>query len=532
MAHDWQNWIDRLKSRDLTQEELREFEDALREDPALADEYLDALLTDTSLEAEGLPDPRAWMRSMVASPLSSPIPRRAYYRSPGFWAAAAAVVLIMGAAGFFTGRSSVHPKVAMTPGKPEPVATITDADDAAAAVGLKIGAPLDKGTLVIPDQSKVGIAMRSGARLEIRGPANLELENSERIRLDKGRLSTYAPEYAHGFTVVTNDGRVVDLGTRFITSAGTKLGTEVHVLDGLVETYSSPFRNDLKPQDLKKTEAAILKDGKMTSTDYLARRFDVPLDPNLPDSDGDGIPDATEVQYGSDPYDSASQPVLLRMEESFRNYPIGPIARVKATTVGVEPAALWEGGGSFVSKGLTYENHGRTLITSNGSVRTLGEANVGSTLFPLTRLPANGVFYISYLMQIEQPATSPKSTFGGFLLYNGDKEELFVGDLSTGGNMGSRFRTSVSEEHGKIPVDGATHLFVIRIDRTKLVTDIYVDPPLGEPENAGNRFIRYQDVPVFDRISMRSASSGAQYPVNFDEIRIGLTWDSVLPLEK
>lgn len=530
MAHDWQNWIDRLKSRDLTQEELREFEDALREDPALADEYLDALLTDTSLEAEGLPDPREWIGNTVSASASAS--RGRTYRSPGFWAAAAAVLLIMGSIAFFTGRSTVRPAVAVLPEKPEPVATITDADDVASASGLKIGAPLDKGLLTIPDQSKVGIAMRGGARLEVRGPASIELENPERIRLDKGRLSTYAPDYAHGFTVVTNDGRLVDLGTRFITSAGTTLGTEVHVLDGLVETYSSPFSNDLKPQDLKKTEAAILKDGKMTSTDYLARRLDVPLDPNLPDSDGDGIPDATEVQYGSNPYDSASQPVLLRMEESFRKYPAGPIARIKATTSGVQPNALWEGGGSFVNKGLTYENNGRTLITSDGSIRTLGEANVGSTLYPLTRLPTEGVFYISFLMQIDKMATPPKSTFGGFLLYNGDKEELFVGDLSTSGNLGARFRTSSGEDHGKVPVDGATHLFVIRIDRTKLVTDIYADPPLGESENPANRFIRYQDVPVFDRISMRSASAGAPYPVNFDEIRIGLTWDSVLPLEK
>jgi len=530
MEHDWQNWIDRLKSKDLTQEELREFEHALREDPALADEYLDALLTDTSLEAQSLPDPRLWMES----PLSSPVPSitRPLYKAPWFWGAAAAVVLTMGSVGYFTGRSSVHPQIAALPSKPEPVATITDADDPAAAAGLKIGAPLDKGALVIPDQAKVGIAMRGGARLEIRGPANLELENSERIRLDKGRLSTYAPEYAHGFTVITNDGKVVDLGTRFITSTGTKLGTEVHVLDGLVETYSSLSQKNEKPQDLKRAQAAILKDGKMTSTDYLARRLDVPLDPNLPDSDGDGIPDVVEIQYGSNPRDSASQPVLLRMEESFLNYSEGSIARVPATATGTERGALWQGGGSFLKKGLTYGNNGRSLVTSEGSVRTIGEANVGATLFPLTRLPSEGVFYISFLMELEVAPDALKRAFGGFLLYNGDKEELFVGDLSSDGSFGSTFRTAAHEDHGQVPLDAATHLCVIRIDRTRLVTDVYIDPPLGEPEDANRRFIRYQDAPVFDRISMRSGCSGMQYPVTFDEIRIGLTWDSVLPLVK
>jgi hypothetical protein len=109
--------------------------------------------------------------------------------------------------------------------------------------GLRIGAPLQKGTLAIPDGSKVGLAMRSGARLELRGPADLIIEDANKVRLRKGRLSTYAPEYAHGFTVDSADGKVVDLGTRFVTATGAGRGTEIHVLEGKVEAFApSPKR--------------------------------------------------------------------------------------------------------------------------------------------------------------------------------------------------------------------------------------------------------------------------------------------------
>ena len=37
MNHDWHDWIDRLKSKDLTEKELNDFEAALREDPAHMD---------------------------------------------------------------------------------------------------------------------------------------------------------------------------------------------------------------------------------------------------------------------------------------------------------------------------------------------------------------------------------------------------------------------------------------------------------------------------------------------------------------
>jgi hypothetical protein len=78
-------------------------------------------------------------------------------------------------------------------------------------------------------------------------------------------------------------------------------------------------------------------------------------------------------------------------------------------------------------------------------------------------------------------------------------------------------------------MDGETHLFVTRIDRTRLVTDVFIDPAPGQPETSANYRFRYQAVPDVDRLEVRSGCTTGTFPVEFDEIRVGLTWDAVVP---
>lgn len=426
------------------------------------------------------------------------------------------------------------PKVAsVTPPKsPDYVATITDVDEAGEKAGLRIGQGLEKGVIAVPDQSKVGIAMHSGARLEIRGPATFDIENAEKLRMRKGRISSYVPVYARGFTVDTDDGRIVDLGTRFVTATGAGLGTEIHVVEGLVEAYGP--RPGSRPWSLATEKAGILKDGKMTPTDYLKQRLDIPLNPILPDQDDDGIADVVETFYGTDPQSALSRPAPLRIEETFDGYPPGSVVNISSRARGVDQGTLWMGNGSFITQGLAYRN-GKALRTSGGALRTTGKMLEGAIFTPSwNELPQSGAFYLSFLTQ--QTSTKHlKDCFGGFLLYGDEREELFIGKLSARDTYGSRFkRFSLGEAFG-VPLNEATHLFVVRIDRTRLVTDIFIDPVLGVPETAAQRKVRYYDVPDFNRVSLRSGGTSAiasgdnRFPNVFDEIRIGLTWDSVLP---
>lgn len=518
--HDWHDWIDRLQSKNLTEGELGSFEEALRQDPAHTDEYLDALLVELALEAAGQPADPLEIGSVPAATKSvgGRFPMRA---------AAAIALLAAGSLCYVVGRSTGRQPVAVMPEPAEHVATVTDADEGAVANGFRIGQPLKSGTVEIPDGSKLGIAMRGGALLEVNGPADLRLEDPMNILLQKGRISTFAPPYAHGFTVRTEDGRIVDLGTRFVTAAGSGHGTEVHVVEGLVDAYL--LDPGSKAQGLKKAEAAILKNGKLVPTDFLARRLDVPLDPSLADSDGDGIPNVVEQYYGSNPDEAPSVPKLTRLSESF-GYKKGPLPRFAAESSGSFENGVWQGGGKFVAEGLSFESNGHRLAVSDGALQTAGESNIGANLHPLPRLAGHGVFYVSFLIRLDREAANLKNPFAGLLFYNDRAEEIFVGKVSHHAGFGSRFRRAPEEEYYQKVADTAVHLYVIRVDRTRLVTDVFLDPVLGLPESEATRNTRYQDVPEFDRISVRSGCDSALFSATFDEIRIGLTWDSVLPL--
>jgi hypothetical protein len=191
----------------------------------------------------------------------------------------------------------------------------------------------------------------------------------------------------------------------------------------------------------------------------------------------------------------------------------------------------WMGGGRFLREGLEYGNHGKRLLTSGGCLQTTGENGVGATIIPDSmELPDAGVVYISFLMQ--QPRKNLDRPFSGLILYQDDyKEQLFVGELSVADSYGSRYAESSEEDPFAIRTDDQPHLFVVRIDRTRYLTDIFIDPPL---ETTGKPILpqkRYQDAPPFNRIVVRSGSDSRNFPVKFDEIRVGLTWESVLPIK-
>ncbi|WP_193213479.1 FecR family protein [Luteolibacter marinus] len=512
MDPNWQHWIDRLKSEDLTEAELREFEEALRSDPSRRDDYLSGLLAEVALEAQHLPDPLAATKVIQ-------MPARRWPKTAGIAAGIAALAIASYMAGFH--RSA--------PQTPPVVATVTDSDEAAEKAGLRIGQPLESGRVNIPEGSEIGIAMRGGARLKLRGPANLTIDGPDKVRLEKGRLSTYAPSYAHGFTVDTDDGRVVDLGTRFVTATGTGAGTEIHVIEGLVEVHASA--SGTSAESLKTRSAAVMKDGRLEPTEYLANRLTVPLDPIAADQDGDGFSDEIESFYGTSPTDGSAFPAPLRFEEGFTGYPPGPLRDAPSRAFGTRPGEIWEGDGIFERDSIRYQNGGRSLAARGGSIQTTGKSAEGAFLqLNPSELAPVGVTYISFLMQTADE--EPGITYGGLLLFDNDREQFFIGKVHTADSYGSRMKQAKQVDSYDFPNDNDPHLFVIRIDRTRLVTDIFIDPVPGQPETAATRSFRYQDVPVFDRISVRSGrhKGSWNYQVKIDEARLGLTWESVVPL--
>jgi hypothetical protein len=170
-------------------------------------------------------------------------------------------------------------------------------------------------------------------------------------------------------------------------------------------------------------------------------------------------------------------------------------------------------------------------MTSPGAFETTGMLFTGARhLVANDLLPEQGVSYISFLMRMPDYPQHEKP-FGGLTFYQENEERFFVGKIARRPTLGVRVSPGQPEFFGVAP-GGETHLFVIRIDRTRLVTDLFMNPVPGEEEELQKPTHRLHDVPVFDRIVMRSGSEGNPVPAAFDEIRFGLTWESVVPVAR
>ncbi|MEQ1830435.1 MAG: LamG-like jellyroll fold domain-containing protein [Pirellula sp.] len=97
----------------------------------------------------------------------------------------------------------------------------------------------------------VSMSFRSGAAVEIVGPAKFEIKNDLLMELDLGKARIHAPESAKGFRVEIPGMDVRDLGTEFGVSVQADKSAEIHVFIGSVEL----LRSGVAPRVLKEGSA-------------------------------------------------------------------------------------------------------------------------------------------------------------------------------------------------------------------------------------------------------------------------------------
>jgi hypothetical protein len=101
--------------------------------------------------------------------------------------------------------------------------------------------PLQPGTPLAPGRIKLrsGIAViefYQGARVQLEGPADLDIISAGEAAFHLGKLSAQVPPQARGFRIHTPEGTVVDLGTEFALNIGPDKA-QVHVFKGEVELH-------------------------------------------------------------------------------------------------------------------------------------------------------------------------------------------------------------------------------------------------------------------------------------------------------
>lgn len=186
---------------------------------------------------------REWALSSLGADLANVVIQREETKSrwkrmtvwgSGAAAAAAALVIIIG----LNKNEPVLPPVVVEQQK-EPVALLAASseanwsDDGAARF---VGDALAPGKLNL-ESGTVRIDFYSGARVWLRGPAEVQLASISELKLTKGTLMAEVPPAAEGFQVISGDTVVTDFGTEFGVIASDR-EKEVHVFSGAVEVRS------------------------------------------------------------------------------------------------------------------------------------------------------------------------------------------------------------------------------------------------------------------------------------------------------
>lgn len=222
-----------LFDRELVEEERAELNELLRGDPEACETYLAMAEAHAALLHDHVADEFSPPEESGMEPFPATARPRSRRKS---WIplAAAAVVFLLLHLGI---RSALRP-----PSDEEPVvegewvAVLSRAVDAEWGKG---GIRYEEGDGLAPGEFRIesGLAQLeffSGASVIVEGPAHLTLSSAWRMACHAGKLRTFVPEPAQGFTIETPEYDAVDLGTEFALRVDDSGRSELLVVDGEV----------------------------------------------------------------------------------------------------------------------------------------------------------------------------------------------------------------------------------------------------------------------------------------------------------
>ena len=134
------------------------------------------------------------------------------------------------------------------------------------------GSFVSVGTTLELSEGEIELTYRCGTKLLLMGPAVFQVEDSGG-RLRRGGLVVSVTEAGHGFSIVTPNGKVVDLGTEFGVAVDDFGVSEVSVFEGKVETFPLTGPSNGRKIELLKGESLQWNRDKMIPLDADLRKF-------------------------------------------------------------------------------------------------------------------------------------------------------------------------------------------------------------------------------------------------------------------
>lgn len=189
---------------------------------------------------------------------SAPAAPAARVRLPRYWrfgGAAAAIVLLA------VGTWCYHMAAAR-------VAQLTAVADVAwnpGDVAPDVGETLSKGKTLRLGRGLAELQYLNGAKVVLQGPAEIVLNSRQEITLLHGRLTAQVPGAAHGFTVTTPAGKIVDLGTEFGVDVISDTAVETQVFVGKIQVQPKSAGRQQPPLLMTAGQAATMSDATVTT---------------------------------------------------------------------------------------------------------------------------------------------------------------------------------------------------------------------------------------------------------------------------
>ena len=258
MTDDLKNLFLKYIDGSISAEEVRALEEHLTTDKALRKEFFEHINVDVAIENH--PDfPLYQSPSRVSQFEGNTVSARWWNRMPAWgWAAAACIgiVLAFGLGQFSAGPSGV-PGIVLRNDE-----AVVRGEGLQYSLGDRVAfneIDLEKGWL--------RLELPKGVVFDIYGPAKGRFLSAERFELDVGRLNIDVGPAGKGFTVVTENGDIVDLGTQFGVDVGGDRRAKVAVFSGEVEVYSRESEGG--PRLLEEGEGLSL-DSAITSSRLMS----------------------------------------------------------------------------------------------------------------------------------------------------------------------------------------------------------------------------------------------------------------------
>ncbi len=231
MKAEFQKLLSDYASGQISADDFRRLQDCLLEDEQLRTEFLEYMNTCVFLEDTASYSESLFPESILQAPVPPPRPATKVIPFP-HWALAAAAAVVIGLVTWFN-----LPAPAAT-GVPTRIIASNNAQIEALAQTLGSDDTVSLEHIELKD-GWVRLELPRGVIFDLYGPAKGRFESNTRFHLDSGRLNVDVGPFGKGFTVVTANAEIVDLGTQFGVDVGEDFEAKVAVFSGEVEVHAS-----------------------------------------------------------------------------------------------------------------------------------------------------------------------------------------------------------------------------------------------------------------------------------------------------